>query len=215
MAESKSLMRPEDRSMEVINRSAELPDIPLRALRGEGVDQHEHDSAWREVWDHYDRKLRAVLASRIRNPDDLADVVSLTWQRARSRIASYEPTGPFGGWLFRIGERIITNAARAAQRRAKHESAAAERLELERAARDVLTEIEMRVTLEKVLVRLTPGEREYVALLLRGLSHSVIAKQMGYKSADVSRKKRESIVKKARLILNSTQDETEEKTDDA
>ena len=70
-------------------------------------------------------RLVAFLARRVASPADAEDVAQETFLRAFDHLDRYDPSRPFGTWLFTIGKNVAANHVLARTRRATHEQAAA------------------------------------------------------------------------------------------
>jgi len=74
-------------------------------------------SSFDELVVRYRPRLVAFLARRLPDASEAEDVAQETFLRAYDRIAQYDPSRPFGTWLFAIGKHVATNHAVARGRR--------------------------------------------------------------------------------------------------
>ena len=79
-------------------------------------------SSFDELVVRYRPRLVAFLARRLADASEAEDVAQETFLRAYDRIAQYDPSRPFGTWLFAIGKHVATNHAVARGRREVRET---------------------------------------------------------------------------------------------
>lgn len=75
----------------------DLSDLGLVQLALEG-DQTAYDNLYRR----YKNGVKAHVIKYISLPSEVEDVVSVTFQKAFSNLAAYDPTYKFSTWIFRI-----------------------------------------------------------------------------------------------------------------
>lgn len=119
--------------------------------------------AFGRIYDMYAARVYRYCRSRVAEPRDAEDLVQVTFLRAIEALPRYEPRGvPFGAWLFRVAHNAAVDHAR---RRRDH-------VELDAVAEAHATgadpagspELLERPALLRAIVRLTPDQREVVAL---------------------------------------------------
>ena len=73
------------------------------------------------LYDRYARSVAAVVADRLRSPDDRADAVQDTFIRAWSKLDTLRDTEQFAPWLYAIARNAATSIGRRHARRAESE----------------------------------------------------------------------------------------------
>lgn len=84
-------------------------------------------SSFDELVARFRPRLVAFLARRLREPADAEDAAQETFLRAFDGLDRYDPSRPFGTWLFAIGKNVAASDALARRRRERREHAAAPR----------------------------------------------------------------------------------------
>jgi len=70
-------------------------------------------SSFDELVVRYRPRLVAFLARRLADASEAEDVAQETFLRAYDRIAQYDPSRPFGTWLFAIVRNVVIDVSRA------------------------------------------------------------------------------------------------------
>ncbi len=68
--------------------------------------------AFGDLVDHFERPLYRFLRIRTGHRDDAEELVQEAFLRAWARLECYDPSRPFGNWLFTIGARLAASRAR-------------------------------------------------------------------------------------------------------
>jgi RNA polymerase sigma-70 factor (ECF subfamily) len=98
--------------------AGELPAEELAALARSG-----DRASFEALVVRYRPRLVAFLARRVASTADAEDVAQETFVRAHDHLDRYDPSRPFGTWLFTIGKNVAANHATAGARRAARERA--------------------------------------------------------------------------------------------
>jgi RNA polymerase sigma-70 factor (ECF subfamily) len=134
-------------------------------------------SSFDELVVRYRPRLVAFLARRLNDASEAEDVAQETFLRAYDRIAQYDPSRPFGTWLFAIGKHVATNHAVARGRREVRET---------RGASSQVAETEIGEVWARAQAVLSPAA--YRVLWLRyvqGMSVREIATELGRSSVAI------------------------------
>ena len=92
----------------VSDRLPELPSAEELASRA----QAGSSAAFNALVARYDERLLRFLRRRTPRPQDAEDLRQETFLRAYQNIERYDPTRPFGAWLFTIASRLAVSHAR-------------------------------------------------------------------------------------------------------
>lgn len=98
----------------------ELPRTPTGlAARAEAGDarlvelaRHGDDAAFAALVGRYERKLLAVLARMVHDPEQARDLAQETFWKVHTRLDRFDTTRRFGPWLFRIGVNLALDELR-------------------------------------------------------------------------------------------------------
>jgi RNA polymerase sigma-70 factor (ECF subfamily) len=147
-------------------------DLVLRVQQG---DTDAFDALVRG----YIRQARGIARRLMQDPEDADDLVQDAFLRALEKIASFDPTRPFGPWLFRI----LVNAGRDIFRRRANRPTEPERADIISSAPtpDQQAEgAEIRRRFEEALSELPPRQRLIVwSFEVDGMSTKEIAETLG------------------------------------
>lgn len=70
----------------------------------------------RGAWQDIERRLRPYVARRVASPGDVQDVLQESFVRIHQGLAALRDGESFGGWVYRIAQSCIADAARARAR---------------------------------------------------------------------------------------------------
>ena len=135
------------------------------------------EAAIRQVYRAYGKAVRTVARSILRDEEQVADAVQLTFTKAWKASASFDPSHDLAPWLYAIARRSAIDIARKEQR----PTAGGHGPEVDVA----VTPLSFQRTWERYEIRraldaLPPGEAEVVRLnQFVGLSHPEIAQRLG------------------------------------
>ncbi len=154
-----------------IDRDAEQ-ELILRVQRG---DTAAFDSLVRG----YVRRARAIANRLMGDPDDADDLVQDAFLRALQRIATVDPTRPFGSWFFRV----LVNAGVDAHRRRRVRRTEPEVLDVPSpmpTPADSAEQGEIRQRFDQALAALPPRQRLVVwSFEVDGMGMKEIAASLG------------------------------------
>jgi RNA polymerase sigma-70 factor (ECF subfamily) len=85
--------------------SSQPPSIRLARLI-DGL-RNRNVQALEEVYDRYQRRIRAFAARRLDDPVEVEDVVHETFARAFEDIVAYRESTPFSSWLLSISRKFL------------------------------------------------------------------------------------------------------------
>ena len=155
-------------------------DLLVRAREGDR-------RAFGEVVRRYQRRVYGVARRIVRQHDMADDVVQDTFLRAFERLASFDPSRPFGPWICRIASNLAINVVRSPKFREEelpdgHEEARGPRLD----PLDLVLEDEARRSVAKALQALPVEQRAVVVLrAVEELSYGEIAGALGISEGTV------------------------------
>lgn len=95
---------------ETLKLMANETDLAARAA--------EESAAFAAIYDHYFPRVYNYVRYRVRDLDLTDELTSLIFERALTRISTFQPEkAPFGAWLFAIARHAIQDHFRAERRR--------------------------------------------------------------------------------------------------
>jgi RNA polymerase sigma factor (sigma-70 family) len=177
--------------------SSQPRSIQLDILKGTEGSASDRDDEWLSVFRHYQPRLESYFRSRLGDAADADDVVAETWSRAFLFIGSLSSAAALWSWLTTIGNNVIRDRQRRAQRRPELRESDLTNPEGTLEAfidgwsfREFASEGPAGHARAAVLDRLSSEEREYLELLaVEGLSHHEIAQRLHLPSAAASRQR--------------------------
>ncbi|MBK9373950.1 MAG: RNA polymerase sigma factor SigZ [Holophagales bacterium] len=133
------------------------------------------------VWSEFSGRLRAFIASRVRDPADADDLLQEVFLRVHRSGGTLDRTDRLPAWLYQVTRNALTDHYRSRDVRVRHAGGsldeAAEPVVPEDEARD---ERELAACLSPMLDQLPAAHREAVALTtFEGLSQVEAAKRLG------------------------------------
>lgn len=133
------------------------------------------------VWSEFSGRLRAFIASRVRDPADADDLLQEVFLRVHRSGATLERTDRLPAWLYQVTRNALTDHYRARDVRVRHAGGS-----LDEAAEPVVPEDEARgerelaACLSPMLHQLPAAYREAVALTtFEGVSQVEAARRLG------------------------------------
>ncbi len=133
------------------------------------------------VWSEFSGRLRAFIASRVRDPEDADDLLQEVFLRVHRSGGTLERTDRLPAWLYQVTRNALTDHYRARDVRVRHAGGS-----LDEAMEPVVPEDEARAErelaacLSPLLGRLPAAYREAVALTtFEGVSQVEAAKRLG------------------------------------
>lgn len=150
-----------------------------------------------ELYDRHHTRIFRYLWSRLRDPHLAEDLTGEVFARMVRDMPRYRPTGvPFQSWLYRIAHNLAVDHQRASSRREFVPLYYAEGLEAK--GRDLASEVERKLTAERVVVALgalDPIQQEVVVLrFLVGLSLREVAATLDKSVAAVKSQQHRGLV---------------------
>jgi len=134
----------------------------------------------RGAWQDIERRLRPYVARRVASPGDIEDVLQEIFVRIHRGLSALRDGERFGGWVYRIAQSCIVDAARA---RARSPLALLDETpELAASAGDERDDLESELgaCVALFVARLPAPYREAVTLTeLEGLTHKKAAELLG------------------------------------
>ena len=95
---------------ETLKLMANETDLAARAA--------DEAAAFAAIYDHYFPRVYNYVRYRVRDLDLTDELTSLIFERALTRISTFQPEkAPFGAWLFAIARHAIQDHFRAERRR--------------------------------------------------------------------------------------------------
>jgi RNA polymerase sigma-70 factor (ECF subfamily) len=85
--------------------STEETEVLRRCLRGD-------EKAYRELVERYQRQVYSLALRMVRQAEDAEDLTQETFVRMFKALDRYDPTRPFGAWLFTIASRLCIDHLR-------------------------------------------------------------------------------------------------------
>ncbi len=85
--------------------SGEEAGLVRRCLAGD-------EKAYRELIERYQGQVYSVALRMVRRPEDAEDLTQETFVRMFRALSRYDPTRPFGAWLFTIASRLCIDHIR-------------------------------------------------------------------------------------------------------
>jgi RNA polymerase sigma-70 factor (ECF subfamily) len=133
------------------------------------------------VWSEFSGRLRAFIASRVRDPEDADDLLQEVFLRVHRSGETLERTDRLPAWLYQVTRNALTDHYRARDVRVRHAGGS-----LDEAAEPVVPEDEVRderelaACLAPMLDQLPAAYREAVALTtFEGVSQVEAARRLG------------------------------------
>jgi RNA polymerase sigma-70 factor (ECF subfamily) len=134
----------------------------------------------RGAWQDIERRLRPYVARRVASPGDVEDVVQEIFVRIHRGLSALRDGESFGGWVYRIAQTCIADAARAGARSPLHLVEETPEMAAPAADESDDLESELGACVALFVARLPPPYREAVTLTeLEGLAHKEAAEMLG------------------------------------
>ncbi len=159
----------------------EFSDGELVTLACNGADR-----AFSHLLHRHARHLRRLVTRRLRNPEDVLDVIQDTHLAVWRALQRYDAGRPFEAWLTAIALNKCKDWARrkivqlGAMAKVQADSARDSRATEERSAESLAMEEESLRHLERALLRLPPQLREPLLLTaILDLPHAAVARELG------------------------------------
>jgi RNA polymerase sigma-70 factor, ECF subfamily len=136
----------------------------------------------------------AYVASLLRDPAAAEEVTAAAFERAYRKRSRFDPSrGEPRAWIFGIARNAALDELR---RRGRQAELAEEPVDSATAAGDVAEQSHLRLSLAAALARLTPGERELIALKhYAGFSNAEIAALTGTSESNAGTKLHRAMTK--------------------
>jgi RNA polymerase sigma-70 factor, ECF subfamily len=134
----------------------------------------------RGAWQDIERRLRPYVARRVASPGDIEDILQEIFVRIHSGLSALRDSESFGGWVYRIAQRCMADAARARAR--SRLELVDEMTELAAPARDETDDLESELgaCVALFVARLPAPYRDAVTLTeLEGLTQKDAAEMLG------------------------------------
>jgi len=130
--------------------------------------------------DYFDAVYRYALR-RLGDRDRAADATSQTFLKAMAALPRFQ-TGSFRAWLFAIAHNVVVDTYRRSRPTARLPDAW-DAPDDQPGPEQIVVLSDEAQRLNRLLSRLTPGQREVIELRLAGLSSQEIARQLGWNLA--------------------------------
>lgn len=159
------------------------PDFRPRLVSDEtlAASTQEGRDAFIELYDRYVGRVESYLFARLGRSTDIEDLVSATFERALTHIATYQAErGRFATWLFAIARNIVNDHLRRGRRVQIFSGIPAEVGETRPGPEDEIIRRESDLAVRRAMIALTDEQRDALALrYLAGLSYAETALALG------------------------------------
>ena len=146
-------------------------------------------SAFAHLYQRYLPRVYSYVRARLNSEEDAADLTQQIFLRALDALPAYRPRGaPFAAWLFQIAHNAVSDFYRRRKSAVSWEAFPDVPHVHEQDVDALLVQQERMAALKMLLARLTPFERELLALrFAAGLSSPEIAQVVGKSPAAVKK----------------------------
>lgn len=170
-------------------------DFSIARLIDSSVDPEIRDAEWRQVFSHFDPRLRAFFQRRVKSESELDELLSEVWRRALLGIKSLSSHKAAWTWMTTIGVNVLKSTARSESRSRRREeefereaSADPAFVFLSRIEEGSLHETKLAAALARISA-LPSEDRELIRLVADEIPHSEIAKRLKLPSAAACRQR--------------------------
>lgn len=160
-------------------------------------DERAREAEWLRVFRHFDPRLRDYLSERIRDENELDELMLRLWRRALRGLPRLQHAGGALNYLRKIADNLVRDRRRDARRAARRQASLAREAAWAEEDRIAVAEGEdgderpptgiTPAQLTAILEEFPPDYRDVLTLrLLGGLEHQEIAEQLGLPTAQAA-----------------------------